>query len=143
MKNLLVLVLALLLIPLGRTVVAAPAPETTPGPTEKLTRLHFKGAIQSKETYVMISPIMSVTAAGSGNATQLGQFTIHYELDMNVLDLSETGSVYFAGTNGDSIHAEGIGQAVPTVTPDLFNIVEIYNPNNDTVFGFRTAQIIS
>ena len=127
MKNLLVLVLALIfLIPLVHTAFAAPATDVTPGLTAKLTRLPFKGTIQSTETYVTVSPLMSVNASGSGDATQLGYFTVNYELEVNLQDLSGAGSIYFAGTNGDSIQAKGIGQAVANRTPDMFNIVEIY-----------------
>lgn len=133
MKSLLVLVLAVIfLIPLARTAFAAPAPEVTPNVTAKMTRLPFKGTIQSTETYVTVSPMMSVTASGSGDATQIGQFTINYELEVNLLDLSGTGSVYFAGINGDSIQAKGIGQAVPNRTPDMFNVVEIYRITGGT-----------
>jgi hypothetical protein len=134
MKNLLVLVLALIfLIPLARTAfAAAPAPETTPDVLSNMTRFHFKGTIQSTETYVRVSPMMSVNGSGSGNATQLGEFTANYELEANLLDLSEVGSMYLAGTNGDSIQAKGIGQAVPDRTPDMFNIVEIYTITGGT-----------
>ena len=133
MKNLLVLVMALLLfIPLARTAFAAPVPDVTPNVAQKITRLPFKGTIESTETYVTISPMMSVTASGSGNATQLGQFTVHYEREVNLLDLSGSGSAYFTGITGDSIQAEGIGQAVPNRTPDMFNVVEIYTITGGT-----------
>jgi len=133
MKNLLVLVLALIfLIPLARTVFAAPAAEVRPNVTAKLTRLPFKGAIQSTETYVTVSPMMSLNASGSGDATQLGPFTVNYEVEVNLLDLSGAGSMYFAGTGGDSIQAKGIGQAVPDRTPDMFNVVEIYTITGGT-----------
>jgi|RhiMetdeSRZDD1v2_1073273.scaffolds.fasta_scaffold02746_16 hypothetical protein len=133
MKSLLVLILAaIFLVPLARTALAAPAPETTPNVTANLTQLPFKGSFQSTEIYVRISPTMSVNASGSGNATQLGQLTVNYELEVNLLDLSGTGSLYLAGTNGDSIQAKGIGQAVPDRTPDMFNIVEIYTITGGT-----------
>jgi hypothetical protein len=133
MKNLLVLVLALIfLIPLVHTAFAAPATDVTPTLTAKLTRLPFKGTIQSTETYVTVSPLMSVNASGSGDATQFGHFTVNYELEVNLQDLSGAGSIYFAGTNGDSIQAKGIGQAVANRTPDMFNIVEIYTITGGT-----------
>jgi hypothetical protein len=133
MKSLLVSILALIfLIPLVRTGFAAPAAQATPNPGVKMTRLPFKGTIQSTETYVTISPMMSVSATGSGDATQLGQFTVNYELEVSLLDLSGIGTMYFAGTNGDSIQAKGIGQAVPNRTPDMFNVVEIYTITGGT-----------
>ena len=133
MKSLLVSILALIfLIPLVRTGFAAPAAQATPNPAVKMTRLPFKGTFQSTEVYVTISPMMSVSATGSGDATQLGQFTVNYELEVSLLDLSGTGTMYFASTNGDSIQAKGIGQAVPNRTPDMFNVVEIYTITGGT-----------
>ena len=125
MKSLLVLILVLIfLVPLASNAFAASTPEVTPSAAIKLTRLPFKGTIQSTETYVTVSPMMSVTASGSGDATQIGQFTINYELEVNLLDLSGTGSVYFAGdeetlpveTAVGSLAGEGGVQAPPSIT---------------------------
>src|ERR1044071_8063546 len=104
MKKLLVLAIAFLfLIPLTRTAFAAPAPETASKVTANMTRLHCKGTVQSTETYVTVFPTMSVTATGSGNATQLGQFTIRYQVEISLLDLSGVESAEFMGSNGDSL----------------------------------------
>jgi hypothetical protein len=74
MKKLFVFAIALIfLIPLARTAFAAPESAIA---TEKLTRLPFKGTVQSMETYAINFPTMSVIASSSGNATQLGQFTV-------------------------------------------------------------------
>ena len=133
MKSLLVLILAsIFLLPLASNAFAASTPEVTPSAAIKLTRLPFKGTIQSTETYVTVSPTMSVTATGSGDATQLGAFRINYELEVNLLDLSGRGSAYFVGSNGDSLQAEAIGQTVPNRTPDMFNVVEIYTITGGT-----------
>jgi len=64
------------LLPLARTGSAAPA--ITPVPT-KTTRIPFKGTLQSNESYSTIFPSMFVTAAGSGEATLLGQITVNYQ----------------------------------------------------------------
>ena len=133
MKSLLVLVLALIfLVPLARTVFAAPAPAAAPNLSANVTRLPFKDNFQATESNVTVSRMMSVSASGSGEATQIGRFTVNYEVEVNLLDLSGTGSVYLAGNNGDSIQAKGIGQAVPDRTPDMFNVVEIYTITGGT-----------
>ncbi len=112
MKKLLVLAIALLfLIPLTRTAFAAPAPEVKSEVTTKMTRFPFKGTVQSTETSVTVFPTMSVTGSGSGNATQLGPFTINYQVEINLLDLSGVESAEFTGTKGDSIRAEAVGLA--------------------------------
>jgi hypothetical protein len=137
MKNLLVLAMALLfLIPFARTAFAAPAREMIPNMATKapvnMTRLSFKGTAQSNETAVTVFPTMSVTASGSGNATQLGQFTITYEVEMNLMDLSTIESARFVGTNGDTLSAEAIGQATENRTPGMLNLVEIYRITGGT-----------
>lgn len=127
MKKLLVLAIALLfLIPLTRTAFAAPEPEMTSKATTKMTRLPFKGTVQSTETSVTVFPTMSVTGSGSGNATQLGPFTINYQVEINLLDLSAVESAEFNGTKGDSIRAEAVGQATENRTPGMLNVVDIY-----------------
>jgi hypothetical protein len=130
MKKLLVFAIALIfLIPLARTAFAAPESTIVP---EKLTRLPFKGTVQSMETYAINFPTMSVIASGSGNATQLGQFTVSYQGQVNLLDLSGTESAQFIGFNGDSIRAEGKGQATENRTPGMFNVVQIYTITGGT-----------
>ena len=124
MKSLLVLTLALIfLIPLARTVFAAPAENSV---AAKTTRLFFKGTLQSNETYSTISDTRYVTANGSGDSTQLGPFTVSYHVEVNLLDLSRSQSAEFAGSNGDSLQAKGVGQAIEDRTPGMFNVVEIY-----------------
>ena len=122
----------LFLIPLVHTVFAASTPETTPKVTDKVTRLSFNGTAQSMETYVTVYPTMSVTASGSGNATQLGQFTINYEVQVNFMDLSATESARFVGTNGDSLNVEAVGRAAENRTPGMLSLVEIYKITGGT-----------
>lgn len=94
--------------------------------------LPFKGTLQSVEAYVINFPIMSVTASGSGNATQLGRFTVNYEVEVNLLTLAGIGSAQFISTNGDSLYAEGLGQAAETGTPGVVNVVEVYTITGGT-----------
>jgi hypothetical protein len=124
MKSLLVFARALgFLIPLARTEFAAPA--VTPVPT-KTTRIPFKGTLQSNESYRTIFPTLFVTAKGSGEATLLGQITVHYMSEVNLSDLSQSGSVSFAGINSDSLLATGVGQAIEDRTSGMFSVVENY-----------------
>jgi hypothetical protein len=133
MKKLLILAIALLfLIPLTRTAFAAPAQEVKSNVTTKMTRLPFKGTLQSTETSVTVFPMSSVTATGSGNASQLGLFTIRYEVEMSLLDLSVIESAEFVGTNGDSLRAEAVGQAAENRTPGMLNLLEIYKITGGT-----------
>jgi hypothetical protein len=130
MKSLLVFARALgFLLPLARTGSTAPA--VTPGPT-KTTRIPFRGTLQSKESYRTIFSTLFVTATGSGEATSLGQITVHYQTKVNLSDLSHSGSVSLAGIDGDSLLAKGTGQAIADRTPGMFSVVEIYTITGGT-----------
>jgi hypothetical protein len=130
MKSLLVFARALeFLIPLARTGLAAPA--VTPGST-KTSRAPFKGTLQSNESYSTIFPTLFVTAIGSGEATLLGQIIVHYQSEMNLSDLSQSGSVSLAGLSGDSLLAKGVGQAIEDQTSGMFSVVEIYTITGGT-----------
>jgi hypothetical protein len=130
MKNLLVFALALiLLIPLAKTAFAAPAAKAVP---MKATRYPFQGTTESNESYSTVSPTRFVTANGSGESPQLGRFTVSYHVEENLLDLSGIASIHFTGTNGDSLQAKGVGQAIADRTPGMFNVVEIYTITGGT-----------
>jgi hypothetical protein len=130
MKSLLVFILVLIfLVPLARTVFAAPAREVFLG---NMTRVPLKGTLQSNETYSTVSPAMYVIAKGSGEAAELGPFTVSYHTEINLLDLSEAETVNFAGRNGDSLQAKGIGQATQDRTPGMYNVVQIYTITGGT-----------
>ena len=124
MKSLLVFVLALIfMIPLARTAFAAPSRDVLHG---QPTRLLFKGDFQTDEAYSKVSPTLYVTANGSGQSTELGPFTVSYHTEIDLLDLAEADTVNFAGTNGDSLQAKGVGQSIEDRTPDMYNVVQIY-----------------
>ena len=93
----------------------------------------LKGSFKALETYQPDLPIVHVTATGSGEATQLGHFTVSYQVDVNVQTGAGTGlSAQFVAANGDSLFADGSGQASPTGTPGTLNIVENYTITGGT-----------
>jgi hypothetical protein len=56
-----------------------------------------------------------VEASGSGVATQLGRFTVTYEVEVNLDTFFGVGSAEYVAANGDRIFTEGHGQGtVPT-----------------------------
>ena len=95
--------------------------------------MHLKGSFKALETSQLDLPIVHVTATGSGEATQLGRFTVSYQVDVNVQTGAGTGlSAEFVAANGDSLFAEGTGQASPTGTPGTVNITENYTITGGT-----------
>ena len=115
----------LLVVALAGTTLASPAKA---GKKE----LPFKGTLQSVETYVVTPPIMSVTANGSGNATHLGQYAISYAVEVNLETLAGEGSAQLVAANGDVLSASLSGQATPTETTDVFNVVEEFTITGGT-----------
>jgi hypothetical protein len=86
---------------------------------------------------------MSVNAIGSGEATQLGKFTFRYEGEVNLLDISRTNSVHFVADNGESLHANGVGQAFESGTSNVFNVVEIYRITGGTGWFTKASGTIT
>ena len=93
----------------------------------------LKGSFKAVETSQPNLPIVHVTATGSGEATQLGRFTVSYQVDVNVQTGAGTGlSAQFVAANGNSLFAEGTGQASPSGTPGTVNIIENYTITGGT-----------
>jgi hypothetical protein len=139
MKQLFVVAFALIfLIPMARTAFAAPdtqslqAPQVSRVIPSQMTRLSVRGIVHSTETYSTAFPTRLVTANGWGEVSELGGFTVNYETEMNLLDLSASESVHFVGTNGNSIEAKGLGQAVEDPTSGIIQLVEIYTITGGT-----------
>jgi hypothetical protein len=123
-RSTLLLVVSLLAILIVGTTLAA-ASSSRPLP--------LRGSIEALETYQPNLPTVFVTAAGSGEATRLGRYTVSYEVTVNVQTGAGTGlSAHFVAANGDSLFAEGSGQATPTETPGVLKIIETYTITGGT-----------
>jgi hypothetical protein len=62
-------------------------------------------------------PTLFVEASGSGLATQLGRYTVNYEVEVNLDNFFGVGSAEFVAANGDSFFTDNEGQGtVPTET---------------------------
>jgi hypothetical protein len=124
-KTLASILIALLLIALFVSATLA-------APARGGRELPLRGSIEAIETYSVNFPIMSVTASGSGRAAQLGQFSVSYQVEVNLVTLAGIGSAQFVAANGDSIYANGIGQATETETPGVVNVVENFTITGGT-----------
>ena len=93
----------------------------------------LKGTIEAVETYQLNFPTMFVNATGSGEATYLGHYTVTYEVQVDLPSGIGTGlSAHYVAANGDSLFAEGSGQATPTDTPNVFIVIETYTITGGT-----------
>jgi hypothetical protein len=94
--------------------------------------LLLKGSLQAQETNEVNFPTLFVTASGSGEATQLGRYTVSYQVEVNIPTISGIASAQFVAANGDSLFAEGLGQATETGIPGVVTIVEMYTITGGT-----------
>ena len=101
-------------------------------PTMSERQLVLKGSVQDTETQQVVFPTGFVNGTGSGNATQLGLFTMSYQAQLNIPTLSATTSATMVAADGSSLFGEGTGQGTPTGTPGIVSIVEIYTITGGT-----------
>jgi len=113
----------LLLIVLASTTFAAPSADR---------QLLFRGSMQAVETHVVTFPTFTLDATGSGNATQLGLFTMSFQGEVFIPTLSGTTSAILVAADGSSLYADGVGQGTATENPDFVSIVEIYTITGGT-----------
>ena len=113
----------LLLIVLASTTFAAPSAER---------QLLFKGSMQAVETHVVTFPTFTLDATGSGNATQLGLYTMSFQGEVFIPTLSGTTTAILVAADGSSLYADGVGQGAATENPDFVSIVETYTITGGT-----------
>jgi hypothetical protein len=97
-------------------------------PAAAQKQVPFKGSIQAQETDTPSVPPGTLSAAGSGTGigTQVGQFSLSYDLTVTLANGTAAGSGHWIAANGDTIDTTITGSSVPTATPDVFSIREIY-----------------
>jgi hypothetical protein len=84
----------------------------------------FKGTIQGTQTITPLAPpFIFVEFTGSGNATQLGRFSLTIPHTVNQPAGTGVGSYAFIAANGDILTADFLGTA-SLIEPGLVAIVE-------------------
>jgi len=114
----------LLLIVLASTTFAAPAAGER--------QLLLKGSLQAVETHEVVFPVFYLDATGSGNATQLGLFTMSFQGVVYIPTLAGSESATLIAADGSSLFADGLGQGTLTETPGVVSIVETYTITGGT-----------
>lgn len=90
----------------------------------------FKGRLEGTFTVTPVPGmppfIVDVLLNATGNATQLGRFTLVFPHRVNRSTVPSTGvGIYhFTAANGDTLTADVLGQATPTGTPGVLHGVE-------------------
>ena len=103
-------------------------------PAAAQKQVPFKGTIQALEAETGFVPPVTVLHAGSGTGigSHLGQFTLTYDLTINVANGTGTGFGHWIAANGDTIDVTIAGTAEPTGTPGILRVTEIYTITRGT-----------
>src|SRR5258708_2445079 len=112
----------LLAISLASIAFAAPAAGNQAVP--------FKGTWQAQEVIIDPGPPTVLHGIGSGDATQLGRYTISYDPVVSLPTATTSGT--FVAANGDTLTFVGTGQAVAAGGPGEFDIVEQFTITGGT-----------
>lgn len=84
----------------------------------------FRGRLSGTATVTQLDPPMaSVLVEASGNATQLGRYTLEFPHIVNQATRVGEGTYIFTAANGDTLTAEGTGLAT-LVAPGVLTIQE-------------------
>ena len=114
----------LLLIVLASAAFAAPAAGER--------QLLLKGRVQGAETATFFPTMFVVDGTGSGNATQLGLYTINFRAEVDLSTLSSSTSATVIAASGDRLFGEGTGQGSPTDDPNVTSVVENFTITGGT-----------
>ena len=108
--------------------LAALAVTAIAGPLVAADQLPFKGSLDG---VVTVTPVpggppttVDVLVDGTGNATQLGQFTLTIPHRVDRVARTASGSYHFTAANGDALSADFTGQSMPSATLGVISIVE-------------------
>jgi hypothetical protein len=86
----------------------------------------FKGSLEAEVTLTFLPfPEVIVVAEGSGNSTQLGEFTYRNVNLVNVATNTGKGIYEFTAANGDKVFATSTAKSTLTTTPGVLHTVEI------------------
>jgi hypothetical protein len=82
------------------------------GPVTAGNQVPIRGTLEGTETVTeFVFPLETVDLKGTGNATQLGRFTLDGQAGVNLVEGTGSGSFIFTAANGDTLRAEFTGQA--------------------------------
>ena len=91
----------------------------------------FKGKVNAVETGTIVGPTRFLVRDGGGTATQLGKYTEHITMQINLPTRHSMGAATFTAANGDTLTATVEGQATPA-SPGMLSIIEVYTITGGT-----------
>lgn len=108
----------------GKAMIAVALVFSLAGPVAAGDQVPFKGRLEGAVTITPLDPpFASVVIDGTGNATQLGRFTVEIPHLVNLAVRGGVGSYVFTAANGDTLTADFTGQAT-LLAPGVLSIAE-------------------
>ena len=95
------------------------------GPMAAGEQVPFKGSYEGDVSVTPAPPSLSVLVEATGNATELGLFTLDIPHLVNPTDHTANGFYEFTAANGDTVIAKFNGNAMPTAIPGVLYIEEM------------------
>ena len=115
---------------------AATAGNGTASVSAAAAALPFRGTLEGIADPPQFEPppstFFSAHLIASGNATQLGRFTVDYSHRVNLATLAGIGTATFTAANGDTFTTAVEGTASPTNSPTAFTVVETHTVTGGT-----------
>jgi hypothetical protein len=90
--------------------------------------LPMKGSVDVEVTYLPDFPnqVVYIQGEGTGTATHLGKFTVHYNIVLNLQTQIGTGTATFVAANGDQLFTDNFASVSPTGNPNENRLDETY-----------------
>jgi hypothetical protein len=93
-------------------------------PVAAADQVPFRGSLSGTVTVTpLVPPLASVLIEGTGDAAQLGRFTVEVPHLVNQATRIGVGTYVFTAANGDTLNADFSGQAT-LVAPGVLSVVE-------------------
>jgi hypothetical protein len=106
-------------------VAGALAASASARPAERHNATPFRGRFEGTSTSTPGPfPFIDVIFVATGNATQLGQYTLTQPQLVNLVAGTAYGTYHFVAANGDTLTAEGPSSARPGESPGVLLITE-------------------
>ena len=91
------------------------------GPLAAQVQVPFKGGLEGDAVSIVTEyPYRHVLVEGTGEATQLGEFTFAFPHTVYLPTREAVGTYHMVAANGDKLTASGTGLATPTIIDGVF-----------------------
>jgi hypothetical protein len=96
------------------------------GPAVANAVVPMKGSVDVEVTRIPGPSGIQILGHGTGNATHLGSYSVHYDILLNPQTMTGSGTAVFTAANGDQLFTFNSASVSPTGVPDEIRLDETY-----------------